>query len=88
MLKTSTINKHDIKNNSPTKSFIAESKSLIELKNTNKKPIPKFLAATTSAKPLPKSNVLMKQMERWSPLRKQKGLKELHPIASDENQWL
>ena len=43
-LKTSTINKQDIKTNSPIKTYLAEWKSLIELEIINKKPIPKFLA--------------------------------------------
>ena len=57
VLKTATINKQNIKTNSPNKSFLAEWISLIELEIINKKPIPKLHAATTSAKPLTYSNV-------------------------------
>ena len=52
VLKTATINKQDIKNNSPNKTFLAEWKSLMELEIINKRPIPKLHAAITSAKPL------------------------------------
>ena len=47
VLKRATINKQDIKINSPNKTFLAEGKSLMELEIINKKPIPKFHAATT-----------------------------------------
>jgi len=47
-LKSPTINKQDIKTNSPIKTYLAEWKSLIELEIINKKPIPKFITATTS----------------------------------------
>ena len=52
VLRTSTINKKDIKTNSPNKTFLAECKSLMELEIINKKPITKLQTATTSAKPL------------------------------------
>tara|TARA_Y100001968_G_scaffold215881_1_gene198597 strand:- start:303 stop:590 length:288 start_codon:yes stop_codon:yes gene_type:complete len=56
VLKTATINKQDIKTNSPNKTFQAEWKSLMELKIINKKPIPKLHEPTTSTKPLTNSN--------------------------------
>ena len=52
VLKTATINKKHIKTNSPNKTFLAEWKSLMELEIIDKKPIPNFYEATTSAKPL------------------------------------
>ena len=57
MLKTVTINKQDIKTNSPNKIYLAELKTLMELEIVNKKPITKMHAATTSAKPLKYRNV-------------------------------
>ena len=57
VLKKATINKQDIKTNSPNKTFLAEWKSLMELEIINKEPIPNLHAATTSAKPLTYSNV-------------------------------
>ena len=58
VLKAATINKQDIKTNSPNKTFLADWKSLMELEIINKKPIPKLHAATTSVKPLTYNNVL------------------------------
>ncbi len=52
MLNTATINKENIKTNSPNKTFLGELKSIMELEIINKRPIPKLHAATTSAKPL------------------------------------
>ena len=57
VLKTATINKQDIKTNSPNKTFLAEQKSIKELGKINKKPIPKLHATTISTKPLTYSNV-------------------------------
>ena len=57
VLKTATINKQDIKTNSPNKNFLADWKSLMELEIINRRPIPKLHAATTSAKPLTYSNI-------------------------------
>ena len=57
VLKTATIHKQDIKTNSPNKTFLAESKSLIKLEIINTKPIRKLHTATTSAKPPTYSNV-------------------------------
>ena len=56
VLKTATINKQDIKTNSPNKTFLAEWKSVMELEIINKKPIPILHEATTSARPLTYSN--------------------------------
>ena len=57
VLKTATINKQFIKTNSPNKTFRTEWKSRLKLEIINKKPIPKFITATTSLKPLTKSYV-------------------------------
>ena len=56
VLKKATINKQDIKTNSPNKTFLEECKSFMELEIINNKPITKFNAAITSSNPLTKSN--------------------------------
>ena len=57
VLNRATAKKQNIKTNSPDKTFLKETLSLMELQIINKKPIPKLLAATTSAIPLKRSNV-------------------------------
>ena len=57
VLNSATAKKQNIKTNSPDKTFLKEALSFIELQIINKKPIPKLLAATTSAVPLTRSNV-------------------------------
>ena len=84
VLKKATNNKQDIITNSPNKTFLAEWKSLIELEIINKKPIPKLIAATTSAKPSHIGMFLLKQMEQSFPLRKPTCLKEIHPVANEK----
>ncbi len=86
MLKTAITNRQDIKTNSPNKTFIAEPKSLIELEIINKNPIPKLLAATTSANPLTKSNVSDENDEAMVSTEKTKRLKRTIQISSEEIQ--
>ena len=57
VLNRATAKKQNIKANSPDKTFLKEALSLMELQIINKQPIPKLLAATTSAVPLTRSNV-------------------------------
>ena len=57
VLNIATIKRQDINTNSPSKTFLADSWSLMELEIINKKPIPIFVAATTSAEPLINNNV-------------------------------
>ena len=57
MLKTVRIYKQALKINRLTKLIQRESEFHIELEILNKKPIPKFITATTSLKPLTKSYV-------------------------------
>ena len=64
VLKTATINKQDIKINSPNKTFLAECKYLMELEIMNKKSITKFLTATKSDYPQTHILFLLKQMEQ------------------------
>jgi len=56
-LNRATAKKQNIKANSPDQTFLKEALSLMELQIINKQPIPKLLAATTSAVPLTRSNV-------------------------------
>ena len=57
VLNRATAKKQNIKTNSPDKTFLREVLSFMELQIINKQPIPKLLAATTSAVPLTRSNV-------------------------------
>ena len=57
VLNRATAKKQNIKDNSPDKTFLKEDLSFMELQIINKQPIPKLLAATTSAVPLTRSNV-------------------------------
>jgi len=57
VLNRATPKKQNIKTNSPNKTFLKEALSFIELEIINRQPIPKLLAATTSAVPLTRSNV-------------------------------
>ena len=57
VLNRATDKKQNIKTNSPNKTFLKEALSFMELQIINKQPIPKLLAATTSAVPLTRSNV-------------------------------
>ena len=52
VLNRATAKKQNIKANSPVKTFLKEALSFIELQIINKQPIPKLLAATTSAVPV------------------------------------
>jgi len=56
-LNKATAKKQNIKANTPDKTYLKEALSLMELQIINKPPIPKLLAATTSAVPLTRSNV-------------------------------
>ena len=62
VLNKATANKQDIKASSPDKTFFKDFLSLIELQIINKKPIPKLLAATTSAVPLIRSNASLEAL--------------------------
>ena len=62
VLNKATANKQAIKASSPDKTFFKDFLSLIELQIINKKPIPKLLAATTSAVPLTRSNVSLEAL--------------------------
>ena len=62
VLNRATANKQVIKISSPDKTFLNDFLSLIELQIINKKPIPKLLAATTSAVPLTRSNVSLEAL--------------------------
>ena len=57
VLNRAIAKKQNIKTNSPDKTFLREVLSFMELQIINKQPIPKLLAATTSAVPLTRSNV-------------------------------
>ena len=57
VLDRATAKIHNIKTNSPNKNFSKEALSFKELQINNKQPIPKILAATTSAVPPSWSNV-------------------------------
>ena len=56
VLNIATANKQAIKASSPHKSLFKDFLSFTELQINNKKPIPKLLAATTSAVPLTRRN--------------------------------
>ena len=62
VLNRATAKKQNIKTNSPDKTFLKEALSLIELQIIKNKPIPKLLAATTSAIPLTRSNVSLEAL--------------------------
>ena len=57
VLNTATNNRQSINTNSPNKTSFADMWSLMELEIINKKPIPIFDTATTSAEPLVNNNV-------------------------------
>ena len=62
VLNRATAKKQNIKANSPDKTLLKEALSFMELQIINKKPIPKLLAATTSAVPLTRSNVSLEAL--------------------------
>ena len=57
VLNTATIKRQDINTNSPGKTYLADSQSLMELEIINKRPIPIDFVATISAKLLINNNV-------------------------------
>jgi len=73
VLNRATVKKQNIKTNSSYKTFLKETLSLIDLQIINKKPIPKLLAATTSAIPLMRSNVSLEALPELFPPKKLVG---------------